>query len=96
MGIARSTCYDRPERAADDTAIVEAILAVRDEFECYGYRRVGAAPRQRGLVVNAKKIRRLDRDDFGLNQSKIMTAIYFNSLERDFSGKPRTLFRIPL
>ena len=38
----------------------------------------------------------LDRDDFRLAQSKIMTAIYFNRLERDSSGKPRTLFRIPL
>ena len=37
----------------------------------------------------------LDRDDFRLNQSKII-AIYFNRLERDSSGKPRTLFRIPL
>ncbi|MER9082085.1 hypothetical protein [Mesorhizobium sp. M0895] len=27
MGIARSTYYDRPEKAADDTAIVEAIFA---------------------------------------------------------------------
>jgi putative transposase len=62
MGIARSTYYDRPERAADDTAIVEAIFAVCDDFECYGYRRVGAALRQQGLVVNAKKIRRLMRE----------------------------------
>jgi hypothetical protein len=38
----------------------------------------------------------LDRDDFGLDQSKIMTAIYFNSLERDSSGKPLHTFRIPL
>jgi hypothetical protein len=38
----------------------------------------------------------IDRDDFGLDQSKIMTAISINGLERDFSGKPRTLFRIPL
>jgi putative transposase len=62
MGIARSTCYDRPQGAADDTAIAEAIFAVCDEFECYGYRRVGAALRQQGLVVNAKKIRRLMRE----------------------------------
>ena len=62
MGIARSTYYDRPERAADDTAVVEAIFAISDEFECYGYRRVGAALRQQGLVVNAKKIRRLMRE----------------------------------
>jgi putative transposase len=62
MELARSTYYDRPQRAADDTAIVEAIFAVCDAFECYGYRRVGAALRQQGLVVNAKKIRRLMRE----------------------------------
>jgi putative transposase len=62
MGIARSTYYDAPERPADDTAIVEAIFAICDEFEFYGYRRVGAALRQQGLVVNHKKIRRLMRE----------------------------------
>jgi putative transposase len=62
MGIARSTYYDHPEKAVDDTAIVEAIFAVCDDFESYGYRRVGAALRQQGLVVNAKKIRRLMRE----------------------------------
>ena len=61
MGLARSTFYDRPERPADDTAFVEAIFAVCDDFESYGYRRVGAALRQQGLVVNHKRIRRLMR-----------------------------------
>lgn len=59
MGIARSTFYDRPERTADDTAIVEAMFAISDDFEFYGYRRVGAALRQQGIIVNHKKIRRL-------------------------------------
>jgi putative transposase len=62
MRIARSTYYDRPERAADETAIVEAIFTICDAFEAYGYRRVGAALRQQGLVVNQKKIRRLMRE----------------------------------
>ena len=62
MGIARSTCYDEPELALDDTAIVEAIAAICDEFEAYGYRRVGAALRHQGVVVNHKKIRRLMRE----------------------------------
>jgi len=44
MGIARSTYYDRPERTADDTAIVEAMFAICDAFEAYGY------PRGRGLA----------------------------------------------
>ena len=62
MGIARSTYYDRPKRPTDDTAIVEAMFEVCDVFESYGYRRVGAALRQQGLVVNHKKIRRLMRE----------------------------------
>ena len=33
--------------------------AICDEFECYGYRRVGAALRHQGVVVNNKKLRRL-------------------------------------
>ncbi|MDK4735079.1 hypothetical protein [Rhizobium sp. CNPSo 3490] len=49
MEIARSTYYDLPERPADDTAIVEAMFAICEEFEFYGYRRVGAALRQQGL-----------------------------------------------
>ena len=62
MGMVRSTYYDRPEKAADDTAIVEAMFAVCDDFEAYGYRRVSAALWQQGLVVNHKKIRRLMRE----------------------------------
>ena len=61
MGIARSTFYDRPERPVDDTAIVEAMFTICDDFEFYGYRRVGAALRQQGIIVNHKKIRRLMR-----------------------------------
>jgi transposase-like protein len=55
MGIARSTYYERPEKAADNTAIVEAIFAICDEFEFYGYRRVGAALRQQGFIVNHRR-----------------------------------------
>lgn len=61
MGIARSTHSDSPEKPVDDTSIVEAMFAICDEFEFYGYRRVGAALRQQGLVINHKKIRRLMR-----------------------------------
>ncbi|WP_091140014.1 IS3 family transposase [Microvirga guangxiensis] len=41
--------------------MVEAIAAICDEFESYGYQRVGAALRQAGMVVN-HKIRRLMRE----------------------------------
>ena len=45
-----------------------------DEFEAYGYRRVDAELRHRGIVVNAKKIRRLMREH-ALN-SKATEAVY--------------------
>ena len=54
MGIARSTFYE-PTAPADDTAIVEAIAAICDEFEAYGWRRVRAELRHRGTIVNHKE-----------------------------------------
>jgi putative transposase len=62
MGMARSTYYDTPVSTPDDTAIVAAIEAICNEFEHYGWRRVRAALRQQGMVVNHKKIKRLMRE----------------------------------
>jgi len=62
MGLPRSTCYDAPAMEADEAQIVARIAVICDEFETYGYRRVGAELRHQGLVVNAKKIRRLMRE----------------------------------
>ena len=62
MGLPRSTYYDAPAMEADEARIVAGISAICDEFETYGYRRVGAELRHQGLVVNAKKIRRLMRE----------------------------------
>jgi putative transposase len=62
MGIARSTYYDKPAISIDDTALVETMAAISDSFEVYGYRRMQAALRHRGLIVNHKKIRRLMRE----------------------------------
>ena len=62
MGIARSAFYDTPEARARDLSIVAEMKTICDEFEAYGYRRVDAELRHRGIVVNAKKIRRLMRE----------------------------------
>ena len=62
MGIGRSTYYDAAPAPTDDTAIVEAIAAICEEFECYGWRRVRAALRQQGMIVNHKKVKRLMRE----------------------------------
>jgi len=61
MGIARSTFYDK-STGPDDTTIVEAIVAICEEFEFYGWRRVRAELRHRGMIVNHKKVRRLMRE----------------------------------
>jgi putative transposase len=66
MGIARSSFYADLAVAADDTALIEAMHAIKDEFEAYGWRRMQAALRQVGWVVNHKKIKRLMRAH-GLN-----------------------------
>ena len=56
MGLARSTFYDVPVALVSDEEIVTQMRAICDEFETYGYRRVGAALRQQGSVVNSKKV----------------------------------------
>jgi len=62
MGLSRSTFYDAPLIATAAGEVLVRIRAVCDEFECYGYRRVGAALRHQGIVVNNKKLRRLMRE----------------------------------
>ena len=62
MRIGRSTFYDTPDARARDLTIVVEMKTICDEFEVYGYRRVGAELRHRGIVVNAKKIRRFMRE----------------------------------
>ena len=62
MGLSRSTFYDATPAALDGGEVLARIGAVCDEFECYGYRRVGAALRHQGIVVNSKKLRRLMRE----------------------------------
>jgi putative transposase len=62
MGLPRSTYYDASAIEADDSEIVASMTTICDEFEAYGYRRVGAELRHRGMVVNSKKVRRLMRE----------------------------------
>jgi putative transposase len=62
MSLSRSTYYDKPSSPTDDAAIVATMIAICDEFEAYGYPRVGAELRHRGMVINSKKVRRLMRE----------------------------------
>ena len=62
MGIARSSYYRAPQSPVDDTALVEAMHVIKDEFEAYGWRRLQAALRHQGWTVNHKKVKRLMRE----------------------------------
>ncbi len=62
MRLTRSTFYDAPPATLPDDGLLARIGTISDEFECYGYRRVGAALRHQGVVVNGKKLRRLMRE----------------------------------
>jgi putative transposase len=62
MGLSRSTFYDPAPVVAAPGEVLVRIKAICDEFECYGYRRVDAALRHQGVVVNSKKVRRLMRE----------------------------------
>jgi putative transposase len=62
MGLPRSTFYDAPAVRLDDAALVDRMQSICDEFEAYGYRRIGAALRHQGIAINHKKVRRLMRE----------------------------------
>jgi hypothetical protein len=49
MGIGRSTFYAIPDVRAHDLTIVAEMKTICDEFEAYGYRRVDAELRHRGI-----------------------------------------------
>lgn len=49
--------------------LLAQIGAICDGFECYGYRRVGAALRRQGVMVNSKKLRRPMRE-YGLQPKR--------------------------
>lgn len=55
MGIAPSTYYDQRAKIIDDTALVENMGEIADGFEADGYRRMQAALRHQGLIVNHKR-----------------------------------------
>ena len=51
MGLSRSTFYDRPRATLQAGELLTRIGAICDKFECYGYRRVGAALRWPDMVL---------------------------------------------
>ena len=102
MGLMRSTFYDALPTTLPDDGLLARIGTICDEFECYGYRRVGAALRHQGVVVNSKKLRHLMREhDLQLKQRRryIVTTdsdhaglIYPNLSKRVVPDRPNQLW----
>jgi putative transposase len=82
MGLPRSTFYDAAAAPADETAIVARMQTICDEFEAYGYRRVGAALRHQGVIVNHKRIRRLMREH-GLQPKRMRRHVATTDSDHD-------------
>ena len=63
MGVPRSSYYAEPAAKPSEDPVLAEIRAIAEACPAYGYRRVGAELRHRGQVVNAKKIRRLMKEN---------------------------------
>jgi len=65
-GVSRIDYYRRPKEAAgsdDDLELREKIQTVALEMSAYGYRRITAELRRRGVIANHKRVLRLMRED---------------------------------
>ena len=72
-GMPRATYYRHLARRgdeADECELRDLIQRICLKHRFYGYRRVTAALRRQGMVVNAKKVQRLMREDNLLAQRK--------------------------
>jgi putative transposase len=72
-GLPRATYYEhlaRRNHEADECELRDLVQHICLDHRFYGYRRVTATLRQRGMVVNAKKVQRLMREDNLLAQRK--------------------------
>jgi putative transposase len=61
MGVPRSSYYRDSRAAIDDTALVERMHVIAEEWPRYGYRRMTAQLRAEGLPLNRKRVARLMR-----------------------------------
>ncbi len=64
MSIPRSKHYNKSKKdAKKDSAILDAIKAIAEDFPSYGYRRITAALMRDVMIVNHKKVNRIMREN---------------------------------
>lgn len=66
MGLSRSAYYYQPKKdpakEKRDKKIADAIKVIAEQFPSYGYRRITADLRRKGMVVNHKKVAKMMAD----------------------------------
>ena len=65
LGQHRSTQRKKPTRPNDEAALTADITSLATQYGRYGYRRITAMLRQRGWRVNAKRVARIWRREWG-------------------------------
>ncbi len=89
LDYARSSCYYTPVER-DELRLRDAIEEIAAKYPRYGYRRITAQLRRRGMVVNSKRVRRIMRE-MGLQvKSKPKKRRTTNS-EHDFPRYPNLM-----
>jgi putative transposase len=58
LGVPRSSVYYAPQPAIDEAKLKTALIDLAGEWPTYGYRRLTAMMKRRGLSVNGKRVRR--------------------------------------
>ena len=97
MGLARSTYYYRLKhesqarlREEADTQVKELIDSVHIDFPVYGYRKLHVELLRRGILVNVKKIRRIQLK-YGLFATQIRKWIKTTDSRHEFKKYPNLL-----
>jgi len=64
VNIPRSRHYYKSKKDAHkDSAVLDKIKAVATDFPSYGYRRITAALKREGIIINHKKVYRIMREN---------------------------------
>ena len=69
--VARSVLHYRSRLAAKDAPVVARMAELSAQYPRYGYRRITAELRRRGMLVNHKRVARMMREDARVHHVRV-------------------------